>query len=128
MLNLALLAILFAATSGTNDVDAVLGTWEGESLCTVPDSPCKDEHVIYEFKRDGDTKLALDGYKVVKGEKQFMGTLSCKLPQNGELSCTIPNARSINEWLFKIDGKRMTGTLYMDKERSMFRRIGVEKR
>jgi hypothetical protein len=125
MLHFALLAVLFA---GTADVNSVLGTWEGESLCTVPDSPCKDEHVVYEFKRSGESKIALNAYKIVKGDKQFMGTLTCALTQNDQMSCTFPEGKRPNDWVFQIDGKRITGTLYMDKERTMFRRIGIEKR
>lgn len=128
MLNFALLAIMFAAPAGTTDINTVLGSWEGESLCTVPDSPCRDEHVVYEFKRAGDAKITVDAYKIVKGDKQFMGTLTCSVPQNDQMSCTFPEGKRPNDWVFKIDGKRMTGTLYMDKERTMFRRIGVEKR
>ena len=128
MLSLALFAMMLAAPAGATEVNAVLGTWEGESKCTVPDSPCRDEHVIYEFKRDGDAKLSLDGYKVVNGEKQFMGTLSCKLPANQKLSCSIPGSKRVNDWAFTIDGKRMTGTLYVDKERTVFRRISVAKK
>jgi hypothetical protein len=128
MLTLVLLAMLSSAPSSSSETNVVLGTWEGESKCTVPDSPCRDEHVIYEFKRDGETKLALDGYKVVNGEKQFMGTLSCKLPQNHEMSCTIPGGKRLNDWVFKFEDKRMTGTLYVDKERTVFRRVNVAKR
>ena len=36
----------------------ILGTWEGESKCTIPDSPCHDEYVIYEIAPDKD-KAAL---------------------------------------------------------------------
>jgi hypothetical protein len=84
--------------------------------------------VVYEFKRVDDSKLTVDAYKIVKGDKQFMGTLTCSVPQNDQMSCTFPEGKRPNDWVFKIDGKRMTGTLYMDKERTMFRRIGVEKR
>ena len=76
----------------------------------------------------GDAKLSLDGYKVVNGDKQFMGTLSCKLPANQKLSCSIPGSKRVNDWVFTIDGKRMTGTLYVDKERTVFRRISVAKK
>lgn len=127
MMTFALLAILLT-TPPSDDVKTVLGTWEGESKCTVPDSPCRDEHVIYEFKRKGDTKLAVDAYKVVSGEKQFIGTITCQLPQNHELSCTYADGKRLNEWIYTFDDKRMTGTLYMDKERTVYRRISVAKK
>ena len=31
---------------------AVLGSWEGDSKCTMPDSPCHDEHVLYQITED----------------------------------------------------------------------------
>jgi len=127
MLTLVLLAML-TAPSGSSETNIVLGTWEGESKCTVPGSPCRDEHVIYEFKRDGEAKLSVDAYKVVNGEKQFMGTLTCKLPKDHEMSCTFAEGKRLNDWVFEFDDKRMTGTLYMDKERTVYRRVNVAKR
>jgi len=42
-----------AAQSGSSRDNAeILGAWEGESKCTLPDSPCHDEHVIYEISAD----------------------------------------------------------------------------
>jgi hypothetical protein len=128
MLTLVLLAMLSSAPSGSSETNVVLGTWEGESKCTVPDSPCHDEHVILEFKRDGETKLSLDAYKIVNGEKQFMGTLTCQLPKDYEISCTFAEGKRLNDWVYKFDDKKMTGTLYMDKERTVYRRINVAKR
>jgi hypothetical protein len=110
------------------DVSAVVGTWEGESKCMIPDSPCHDEHVIYEIKAG--EKLTIDGYKVVDGEKQFMGTLECGPLKANQLSCTIPNKnkRRIDDWEFVINQDVMDGTLYMDKERTVFRKIHVVKK
>ena len=36
------------------DSSEVIGTWEGQSKRTIPDSPCHDEHVIYEIAPDKD--------------------------------------------------------------------------
>jgi hypothetical protein len=127
MLTFALLAVLFT-TPASDDVHTVLGNWEGESKCTVPNSPCRDEHVVYEFKSDANAKLTVDAYKIVNSEKQFMGTLTCKLPENHELSCTFTGNNRPNEWIFTFDDKKMTGTLYIDKERTVFRRINVAKK
>src|SRR5262249_17617784 len=73
----------FAPSSASAQKDRldVLGEGEGESKCMVPDSPCRDEHVIYEITRAKDAKndLLAAGYKLVNGERQFMGTLVCHL-------------------------------------------------
>src|SRR5437879_13856087 len=59
--------VAFAAaqsSSSRNHSDS-LGAWEGESKCTVPDSPCHDEHVIYEIAADKTVPsgLKMDGDK-----------------------------------------------------------------
>ena len=43
----------------------ILGTWEGESKCTVPSSPCRDEHVACEVavEKTATSSLKLDAYK-----------------------------------------------------------------
>ena len=57
----------------------VVGAWEGESIRQVANSPCHDEHVIYEFAEDNGAagKVKMEGYKIVNSEKQWMGTLLC---------------------------------------------------
>src|SRR5579884_1210306 len=44
----------------------VIGTWEGDSTCAVPSSPCHDEHNLYRVKPDKDDpdKLTVEGFKV----------------------------------------------------------------
>src|SRR5882672_10386152 len=58
---------------------AVLGSWEGDSKCTVPDSPCHDEHLLYQIAQDKKDpfQLNLDAYKIVEGAPDFVGTLTC---------------------------------------------------
>ena len=74
-----LLGAMESFAAPPTDRKGVLGTWEGESKCTVANSPCHDEHVIYRLaadKRDPN-QVRLDAYKVVDGQQQFMGTLDC---------------------------------------------------
>jgi hypothetical protein len=107
-----------------------IGTWEGESICTVPSSPCHDEHVIYEIAPDPKVpdKLNASAYKVVEGEKQFMGTLNCAW-QKGDniLSCTS-KGRYVDDWEFHVTAKEMTGTLVIGKERQLYRKVSVTKK
>src|SRR2546429_5200722 len=57
------LPVAFAAaqSSSSRNHSDILGAWEGESKCTVPDSPCHDEHVIYEIAAD---KTVPSGLKI----------------------------------------------------------------
>src|SRR4249920_3319794 len=69
----------------------VIGAWEGESKCMVPDSPCHDEHVLYQIAEDKKDpfQLKIDAYKIIDGAPEFMGTVTCHYQSKvGALSCT----------------------------------------
>src|SRR5258708_39123016 len=91
-----LAAACFVLISGRSSFSAstanaqLLGTWGGESKCTVADSACHDEHVIYRIAtiKHVPGKLALHGYKVLKGQLIFMGSLECVHGEQGSLICT----------------------------------------
>ncbi|MBA3912653.1 MAG: hypothetical protein H0X25_02065 [Acidobacteriales bacterium] len=112
------------------DRDGLIGTWEGESKCTVPNSPCHDEHVIYEVvgdRRKTDI-FKMDGYKVVEGkQRELMGSLDCTLGvASSTLTCTGHSEKQ-DLWEFKIAEGRMVGTLVVGAEKQLFRKITVEK-
>jgi hypothetical protein len=108
----------------------VLGDWKSESKCTIPDSPCRDEHVVYQITAGkqpaGD--LALAAYKIVNGQREFMGTLRCRYnAREAALFCTGNTAKQ-DEWNFQIAGNRMTGTLTIGKEKLLYRRINLTRK
>ncbi|HEY6268731.1 MAG TPA: hypothetical protein VIX11_10565 [Candidatus Acidoferrum sp.] len=108
-----------------------LGTWEGESKCTIPDSPCHDEHVIYEISTEKDKSAAaplkLDGYKIVNGERQFMGTLHRDYDSaKKNLSCTF-RGKSFDDWQYTLSGLTLQGTLTTDAGKTLYRKITVKK-
>ena len=113
---------------GAADVSEILGTWEGQSLCTVPNSPCHDEHVVYHFKKkDHGDKLVVSANKVVNGEELFMGDLECQYSAAAKtLSCSA-HTRQNDDWEFQVSGKHMTGTLVMGKEKTLYRKVSVDK-
>ena len=109
------------SAQGANRTD-VLGTWEGESICTVHPSACHDEHVIYTISDAGRDKLKMSADKVVNGERQNMGDLDCTY--NGKtVSC--PFARGL--WAFDISGTKMTGTLKVT-DGTLFRKVEAKKK
>jgi hypothetical protein len=113
------------------DAKEVLGTWEGESICTIPDSPCKNEHVIYEIAEDEKSAggLKTDAYKVVGGEKQFMGTLACGYDASAKtMKCTFTGNGRKNEWEFHVRGTSMDGTLVLDEDRKLYRKVCVKRK
>jgi hypothetical protein len=57
------------------DSAQIVGTWRGTSVCTVPDSPCRNEENIYRFSEvPGKTRLfSCTGSKIVDGKEIVMG-------------------------------------------------------
>jgi hypothetical protein len=85
------------------------GTWRGTSVCLVRPSACSDEVVVYRIARaTGADSLTLDARKIVRGEEQEMGVLTCHLtsPQ-GPLMCAMP--RGI--WRFSVRNDSLVGEL-----------------
>jgi hypothetical protein len=108
---------------------AVLGSWEGDSKCTVRDSPCHDEHVLYQIAEDKKDpyQLNLDGYKVIEGTPDFMGTLACHYEsKTGALSCTSSN-KDNDDWEFHLMGDAMAGRLLIDHGKTLYRRITLHR-
>ena len=108
---------------------SITGTWEGESKCTVADSPCRDEHVLYHITADkkSPARLTIDADKVVAGSPQFMGTIVCPYhADQSTLSCT-GNTPKQDDWEFHISGDTMTGTLTVEPGKQLYRRITVRK-
>ena len=107
----------------------ILGTWEGESKCTVPSSPCRDEHVVYEIavEKTATSSLKLDGYKIVNVERQFMETLRCDYhPSKKNLSCTFRN-KDYDDWEYTLSEDTLQGTLTIDGGKTLYRRISVKR-
>ena len=100
------------------------GNWTGESICTIKDSPCHDEQVIYTVTEpDKAGKLQIQADKVVNGQPQDMGTLDCVFDAKAStVVCQMPQGK----WEFTIAGDKMTGTLTVTDGR-LFRRISVAR-
>lgn len=108
---------------------AVLGSWEGDSKCTVPNSPCHDERVLYQVAEDKKDpfQLNIDGYKMVEGAPEFMGTLHCHFEsKTAALSCTSSNMDQ-DDWEFHVMGDMMAGRLLVDHGKTLYRRISLRR-
>ena len=101
----------------------VSGTWKGESICTIKDSPCHDEQVVYHITEAAGGKVKIQADKIVNGKPEDMGTLDCTFDaKTSKLTCPI--ARGIFE--FSVNGSRMTGTLKLT-DGTLYRRIALAK-
>lgn len=92
------------STGGTQ-----VGIWRGTSVCLVRPSSCNDEIVVYRVTHlKAADSLALDARKIVRGEEQEMGVLTCHLvPSNGQFTCTMPQG----VWHFSVRGDSLIGEL-----------------
>jgi len=108
---------------------AVTGSWEGDSKCTIADSPCHDEHVLYQIAEDKKDpwQLNLDAYKVIEGAPEFMGTLTCHYQAKaGVLSCTS-SSREKDDWEFHVMGETMSGRLLLDGGKTLYHRVALHR-
>jgi hypothetical protein len=120
-----------AQSKSPGPLPEILGTWEGQSRCTVPDSPCHDEHVIYEIApikdKSAPASLKMDGYKVASGERQFMGTLRCEYETVKKiLSCTS-RGKNFDDWRFTLSENTLDGILTIDSGKTLYRKITAKK-
>ena len=118
----ALMSFCAVVAAQTGKPADVLGTWEGESICTVHPSACHDEHVIYEITQGADKKLKMSADKVVNGERQNMGDLDCTY-DGKTFSCSIP----LGTWAFEVSGSKMKGALKL-KDGTLFRNVDIARR
>ena len=109
--------------------DSLEGTWKGTSLCQVKSSPCHDENVVYHISKAANGKIySIQANKVINGVEEAMGTLDGSYDEAEHiLTVTMKDRQDrTNLWLFKIDGKKMHGTLTIDAK-TLFRIIELKK-
>jgi hypothetical protein len=107
---------------------AVTGAWEGDSKCMAPNSPCQDEHVLFQISEDKKDpfQLKLDAYKLIDGAPDFIGTLTCQYQgKTGALSCTS-SSKEKDDWEFQVAGDTMGGRLVVDGK-TLYRRITLHR-
>ena len=97
-----------------------LGVWRGTSTCLVRPSPCHDEIVVYRISQaKGADSVMLDARKIVSGEEQEMGVLTCHFTSpNGPLTCVIPHGT----WQFRVRNDSLVGEL-LQRDNTRFRDV-----
>ena len=108
----------------------VIGTWEGDSTCAVPNSPCHDEHNLYRVKpdRDNPDKLMIEAFKVENNRPQFVGNLNCKYAAEERVLTCSGDTPKRNVWTFNVGDGTMDGTLTVGKEKTVYRKISLKKK
>jgi hypothetical protein len=113
-------AALFALAQNSNA--PVLGTWKGESLCTVKPSACHDETVVYEISEGRNGGVVWKADKIVNGQQENMGELDCTFAAN-VLTCDMPGK---GVWSLEVRGDAMNGTLKLS-DGTLFRKVSVHR-
>ena len=104
------------------DVSSLVGTWRGESLCTVKPSSCNDERVVYHIARGAAAgTVTIQADKIVDGKALDMGTLDCTW-DGAALTCLIPKGT----FRFELAADHLRGTL-KQADGTLFRKIDVKK-
>ncbi len=120
---IALLALLAAVPA-----DPFAGTWEGASMCQVRPSPCRDEHVIYRVAATGKGRYRVQAYKLVAGEKQFMGPLDLNRDKDRLTGSNTDRAGVIHPWIFVLKGDHLSGRALTSAHGQVYRLIEVDRR
>jgi len=121
-----------AAANAAAPRAAILGTWKGTSICVKsPEFPsCHDEVVVYEVRESGNggDAVTLAAYKIVDGEKQFMGDLEFAWDdKQGAWNSEYTNGRVHVLWTFVVQGDDITGTLVDLPSKHLIRNVSVKK-
>ena len=108
-----------------NSTTQVAGTWRGNSVCTVKDSPCHDEENIYRISEVAGKPglFSVTGSKVVNGKEIVMGTGEWKYDAEKH---TLEADLSGGSFQFTVDGNRMEGTLSLP-DNTVYRRVHLIK-
>ena len=120
---IALLALLIAAPA-----DPLVGTWEGTSLCQVKPSPCHDEYAVYRVARSGPRRYRFEGYKLVAGEEQFMGTLDLIEGKGTLTGSNVDRSGAVRPWIFLLKGTHLSGRALTSVNGRTFRLIELDRR
>jgi hypothetical protein len=70
----------------------------------------------------------MDGYKVVNGERQFMGTLRCEYESAKKLLSCTSRGKNFDDWRYTLSANTLQGTLTIDAGKTLYRKITVKKK
>lgn len=128
-----LILILGLATAGAaapaDPREAVLGKWQGTSLCTQARTACHDEIVVYHgtagTKPDA---VTVQMSKVVDGQELDMGTLDFHADfAKRQMVAEFDNGRSHSRWTFTWTATEMKGTAVTLPDGTTIRNVSLHR-
>jgi hypothetical protein len=117
-------ALLIAAAAA----DPVSGTWHGTSLCQVKPSPCHDEQVIYEVRFTRPHRYRIDAYKLVAGQRDFMGAIDVTLDAAGTHldGPVMSHGQARGRLQLTVAGSHMSGRM-ITSDGTLYRLIEIDR-
>ena len=109
---------------------SLTGDWTGESICVGNNPGCHDEKVVYHISVDtsDSTKVKIAADKIVDGKLEPMGVIDLNYDADKQtLTGETQTARYRLWWEFIIKGTIMDGTLSVLPDKTIARRIKVQK-
>jgi hypothetical protein len=108
---------------------SLVGDWSGESICVGNNPSCHDEKVIYHVSIAGEPdKIKIAADKIVDGKPEPMGVIDLKYDASKQtLTGETQTPRYHLWWAFTIKGAVMEGTLSVLPDKTVARRIKVQK-
>ena len=123
------LLIMLLATS-PDPRTALVGTWDGESICTPVRPACRDEHAVYHITipaKRGVIDMLMN--KVVGGKEVEMGTNEYVVNSDAtSLTCDFTFNGIHGRWSFTRTGTTMRGTLTNVPDGAVIRNIRLKKK
>ena len=114
----------------SGDLSKLVSDWTGESICVGNNPSCHDEKVIYHVSIAGEPdKIKIAADKIVDGKPEPMGVIDLKYDASKQiLTGETQTARYHLWWEFTIKGDIMEGTLSLLPDKTIARRIKVQKK
>ena len=114
----------------SGQVTSLIGDWTGDSICAAGNPSCHDEKVIYHVSTPaGETdRVTIAADKIVNRKPEPMGVIDLKYDASKQtLIGETQTARYHLFWEFTIKGNIMEGTLSLLPDKTIARRIKVQK-
>ena len=125
-----LLVLLLTMPFSAAQTTSLAGDWTGESICVGDNPSCHDEKIVYHISIDptDPTKVKIAADKIVDGKPDPMGVIDLKYdPGKQTLTGETQSARYRLWWEFNIKGNIIEGTLSVLPDKTIARRIKVQK-
>ncbi|HKD09395.1 MAG TPA: hypothetical protein VKB79_26050 [Bryobacteraceae bacterium] len=114
-----------AYAKSDSDIETVVGTWRGRSICQTDAPACHNEDVIYLIREmAGRTDAVfIQADKIVDGKRITMGSGPWQFDRTQH---TLEFRMPRQVWLLKVSGSHIDGTLKL-ADQTIFRRMTLER-